>query len=248
MSANGTISRWAVPVAAGALLIVAAVAIAVQGAPTFSGPRIPLPAAEVRSTTGPQPAVSGTPEPRVPDHTIRIDLSWVALALAVLAVVIAAGLLWRYLRKRLRVRAEQPTPALDAVLSAEPPSAPDEAPRPEPVRRGLDRAVDALSGPVDPRDAIERAWLGLEEGAADSGVRRLPAETPSEFVARVLARVPADVEAARRLLEVYLRVRFGDREVTPGDVRTAREAVETLRGSWWGAEASPAAARPGGES
>lgn len=248
MSANGTISRWVVPIVGGALLIVAAVAIALQGAPTFSAPRIPLPAAEVRSTSGPPPSVTGTPEPRVPDHTIRIDLSWVALALGVLAVVVALGLLWRYLRKRLRVRAEQPSPALDAVLSAEPSAAADEQPRPEPVRRGLDRAVDALAGPADPRDAIERAWLGLEEGAADSGVRRLPAETPSEFVARVLARVPADVGAARRLLDVYLRVRFGDREATPDDVRGAREAVETLRRSWSGEPASMATERGGGVS
>lgn len=238
--------RWAVPALGGALVIVAAVAVALQGVPTFSAPRIPLPAAVVRSTSGPQTPATGTPEPSAPEHAIQIDLSWLAVALAALAVVVALGLVWRFLRRRMRLRAEQPTPALDAVLQADPPAAPEDAPRPEPVRRGLDRALDELGSPGDPRDAIERAWLGLEEGAADSGVRRLPAETPGEFVARVLGRVPADAHAARQLLDVYLRVRFGDRAVRPEDVRAAQAALQTLRASWSSAPTAGVAGRAGG--
>ena len=84
----------------------------------------------------------------------------------------------------------------------------------------------------EPRDAIERAWVGLEEGAADSGVRRLPAETPAEFTARVLARVAADRDAAQRFLALYQRARFSSAPVTADDVAAARSAVEALRVSW----------------
>ncbi len=92
-----------------------------------------------------------------------------------------------------------------------------------------------------PRDAIERAWLGLQEAAEESGVQRRAAETPAEFTQRVLARVHADDEAARTLLTLYLRVRFGDTPVTVGDIAVARRSLERLAASWG---AAPDAGRP----
>jgi hypothetical protein len=105
------------------------------------------------------------------------------------------------------------------------------------VRRGLARALETLSEHREPRDAIERAWLGLEEGAADSGIRRLPAETPAEFSARVVARVDADRDAAHTLLSLYLRARFSQAAITSADVAAARQAIEMLQASWSGTHA-----------
>jgi len=207
------------------------VAIAFQGVPEFSGPRMFLPPGPIRTAT-PQQAVTGTPEPQRQAQGIRIDLSWVLVVLIVLAVIVALAVLWR-LRRR-----PQPRPGLPELAGlsdsevADAPGEPERDPEPEQVLRGLDRAAAELAHPREPRDAVERAWLGLEEGAADSGVRRLPAETPAEFAARVVARVDADRDAAARLLSLYLRARFGNAPVTAEDVAGARSAVEALRASW----------------
>ena len=231
MSSKTAWQRWVVPAAAGLLLAVAAVAVALQGAPVFSGPRVALPDADLGPRPGPTDVVTGTPEPQDTTQVVHVDLSWVPAALIALAVVLVLGLLWRFVRRRMANRPEPTLALLGAVTEGDLPPVAEE-PRPEPVRRGLDRALLELDAPRDPRDAIERAWLGLEEGASDSGVRRLPAETPAEFVARVLARVAADATAARSLLEVYQRVRFGARPATVGDVEAARAALEALRVSW----------------
>jgi hypothetical protein len=236
--------RWTLAVCV-VLAAVALVAVAFQGAPQFSGPRIFLPPGPVRTQT-PARQQSGTPAPRGTAHEVRIDLSWLLVALVVLAVIIGLALLWR-----LRRRPARPLelPPLDTVGVAETSEVhADQGPEPEPeqVRRGLDRAAEVLAEPREPRDAIEAAWVGLEEGAADSGVRRLPAETPAEFAARVVARVAADRDAAARLLALYLRARFSSAPVTTADVAAARDAVEALRASWSVASGGRSSTREGG--
>ncbi len=217
--------------AAGVLLALSGVALAFQGAPVFTGLRFALPSADLQPHPGEQRG-TGTPTPQEIPHETRIDLTWVTYAVIALIVVVLLALLWRYLRRRLRP--EFPGLSGDVDGSAEGTVAPEPPaqPRPEPVRRGLDRALDLLGEGREPRDAIERAWLGLEEGAADSGVHRLPAETPGEFVRRVLARVAPDRDAAGDLLDLYLRARFSDAPVTATDVESARTAIEALRASW----------------
>lgn len=233
--------RWVVPSAAAVLLAAAAVAVAMQGPPTFSPPRFPLPDAELTAPTQGAPTASGTPEPDEAPHVVHLDLSWLAFALIAVGVVLVLALLWRHRRRRLRRQETLSVAELGADIAGDVPPAAEE-PRPETVRRGLDRALDALDDPREPRGAIERAWLGLEEGAADSGVRRLAAETPGEFVTRVIARVAPERAAARALLEVYQRVRFGDGPVTTADVEVARDALAALRASW---NAEAPVSRPG---
>ena len=226
-----TRQRWGLLAAAGTLLALAAAALAFQGAPVFTGVRFSLPPADLQPHPGEQQA-TGTPAPQDIAHETRIDLTWVTYAVVILVIVLLLALLWRYLRRRLRP--EFPGVRGEVAGSTEGAVAPDppEQPRPERVRRGLDRALDLLGEDREPRDAIERAWLGLEEGAADSGVHRLPAETPGEFVRRVLARVASDRAAAQDLLELYLRARFSEAPVTAADVAEARTAIEALRTSW----------------
>jgi hypothetical protein len=217
-----------------AVLVGAAVlAVAFQGVPDFTGPRVLIPPGPVL-TGAPEPHASGSSEPQQSYREIRIDLSWLLVALVVLAIVIALALLWR-LRRRPAPAPELP-PLIDVSESgvSDAPRDTQREPEPERVLRGLDRASAELAEPREPRDAIERAWVGLEEGAADSGVRRLPAETPAEFAARVVSRVAADRDAAQRFLGLYLRARFSAAVVTRDDVQNARAAVDALRASWRG--------------
>lgn len=214
-----------------ALLIILAVAL--QGAPVLGGivwvPEFaPQPAPSIAITQTPGPRASAPPAAQ---HITRIDLSWLALLVAVVVLGVVAILIWRAVRKRL-----QRTPDPDVELEVEALGDVEPAPEAEPdapqLRRGLDRALDLLDDDREPRDAIEQAWLSLQDAAEDSGVRRLPAETPGEFAARVLARVGADRSAARTLLDLYLRARFGDAPVTSADLARATSAIEALQASW----------------
>ena len=219
--------------------------ILLQGPATFSGIRwvpdwtqptvSPHPEPAHTADSGTRSSPSG--QPFVIDGT---PLLWLAIA----ALIVLAGLLLgRMLRRRQASgRPLDSARLLDAgpATEPEPPSAPD-APA---LQRGFDRALTTLSEDRLPRDAIERAWLGLQEAAEESGVQRRPAETPAEFTQRVLARVHADDDAARTLLDLYLRVRFGDTPVTELDVSVARRSLERLAASW---EGVPGATRPLGE-
>lgn len=231
MASKTTGPRRSTLVVCAVLVGVAVVAVAFQGAPEFTGPRMFLPPAPIESGR-PQPGPTGTSEPQQAYQQLRLDLSWLLVALIVLAVVIGLALLWRLRRRRSAPPELPPLPEVVATEVTDAPREPERPVEPEHVRRGLDRATAELESDREPRDAIERAWVGLEEGAADSGVRRLPAETPAEFTARVVARVAADRDAAQRFLALYLRARFGSAEVTAQDVADAREAVTTLRASW----------------
>jgi hypothetical protein len=221
-------------VCSGLLLIVVA-AIAVQGAPRF-GPMVWVP-------TWTQPAApaivstdvaSATPASQARGHTTEIDLSWLVVLAVVVVIAVVAALVWRAVRKRLGAPQRETTAIAVDGLGEETPAAPEpDAPQ---VRRGLDRALDILGEARQPRDAIEQAWLGLQEAAEESGVRRLPAETPGEFTARILSRVGADREAAKTLLDLYLQTRFSDAPVTGAHVEAARGALESLRASWAGSD------------
>jgi hypothetical protein len=215
------------------LALLVLVAIALQGAPVFGGIVWVPDWARQQPQPGriTQSASTETAIPKAPAEISRVDLSWVALLVAVVVLGVIAILIWRAVRKRLRrVNASGEALAVDVLGEVEPdvPQQPD-APQ---VRKGLDRALDILGEDREPRDAIEQAWLGLQDAAEQSGVRRLPAETPSEFTARILSRVGADRAAARTLLELYLRVRFGDAPVTAEDVAVAASSLDALRASW----------------
>ncbi|HEY2557103.1 MAG TPA: DUF4129 domain-containing protein [Diaminobutyricibacter sp.] len=213
-----------------------------QGPATFSGIRWVPDWSQPTVSPQPQPphtADSGTnhsslPTPFVIDGT---PLLWLAIA----ALIVLAGLLLgRMLRRREALgRPLDSARLLDAGPASEP--EPPSAPAAPALQRGFDRALTTLGEDRTPRDAIERAWLGLQEAAEESGVQRRAAETPAEFTQRVLARVHADDEAARTLLTLYLRVRFGDTPVTVSDIALARQSLERLAASWG---AAPDAGRP----
>lgn len=173
-----------------------------------------------------------------------LPLWWVWIIVAIAALATAAWLVrllwgrwptlpWRTRAQRQRVadpagaRVAEPTPEPEIDVPA--------------VQSGLERALQALSEDRAPGDAVVRAWLGLEETAAGSGIVRGGAETPTEFTARVMSRAVADERPVRTLLDLYLRARFGDHPVGAPEVRAVRAALEQLAQTW-----SPSArARPG---
>jgi hypothetical protein len=236
--ASSRIRRTRIVGAAALLCTAIAVGAAMQGPFTFTGPRW-LPKVGNPTSGGARPAPPPTPQSETQHpqaiHTVSalsINETAFIVSLIIVAVALTSFLLWRWLRKRsLDVDASRTPTALENLdndTDAPLPQGPD-LPT---LRRGLALAHDELSGDREPRDAIVRAWLGLQEAAEDSGVVRSPAETPTEFTHRVFAAVHADRAAAATLLELYLRVRFGSRPATTRDVDAARQAIAELTVSW----------------
>lgn len=176
----------------------------------------------------------GTPTPPAADGRPPLDLSWldnVLLTLAIAAGVVAIGIvvwmIWRRFRALQPDPEDEPVPTGTAVAGDVP--AEPELPA---LRRGVAAARDLLDRIADPDDAIIRAWLAVEEAAAESGVTRNPAETPTEFTVAVLDRTPADPAAVRRLLGLYLRARFATEPASSGDVREAKRCLFALAERW----------------
>ena len=225
-----------IPIVVAVLCVIVAVGAGLEGRFAFGGPiwtpgQKPVPAATY--TPPPQNPLGSTSAPKIGPVGNGITISWLPILiifgcvfLAVLLLVIVY--LVRYLRRRTGRFGGVENAIEDEVDIIEVEDAAD-----LPVlHRGLLRASDVLESEREPRDAIVRAWLGLQEAAEDSGLSRRPAETPTEFTTRVFASVHADRAAAAALLEVYLRVRFRATPATPADVAVAREAIDRLRQTW----------------
>jgi Domain of unknown function (DUF4129) len=216
------------------LLLVVAIGAGLQSQLSFGGPIWTPPGVagkppQALSTATPPPQPTAAPT----TNNSSVTFSWVPILLVLsvlaLAVILVFVLLW--LRNRPRRGLPQPFAGVDADvddvdLAEQPPA---DLPT---LQRGLARAAEVLESDREPRDAIVRAWLGLQEAAEDSGMSRRASETPTEFTTRVFESVRADRTAAGTLLALYLRVRFGVHPATAEDVRKAQDAVTALSATW----------------
>ncbi|HYS36697.1 MAG TPA: DUF4129 domain-containing protein [Pseudonocardiaceae bacterium] len=95
------------------------------------------------------------------------------------------------------------------------------------ARAALVRLRQRAGGP--PSDAVQEAWLVLEEAAAESGTARRPEQTSTEFTAVVLAAHDVDPGALATLRALYQRARFGRPEaVTDADAERAIDALDRI--------------------
>jgi hypothetical protein len=148
------------------------------------------------------------------------------LGLVVLLLALAAGialLAGIRLHRRRRTRVDQPTERTDEQ-GVEATGAPA-------LLRGARSALADLrqrpGGP--PADAVQRAWLSLEDAAADQGTRRRPEQTPTEFTGSLLAAHEVDPAALAVLRGRYQRARFGPADaVTRADAEAAIDALARI--------------------
>ncbi len=98
------------------------------------------------------------------------------------------------------------------------------------------RALAAWRAPHQPLDEVQAAFAGLQDGAAAAGVPYQPGQTPAEFAATLLARLPDDAPTAplrpavERLAAVFAARQYGRRP----PVNAARDARDA-----WAAARSP---------
>lgn len=161
----------------------------------------------------------------VPEPPVHLGWLWSLVAL-VLSLALGLAVLHVIRRHQLRDPASDPGSGDDeaggvALLDGLLPDLGE-------LRSGVAGAAEELQAPARPADAVIAAWVALEASAGRSGVPRHPAATPTEFTVEVLDRTPAEPQAVRTLLALYLRARFGDERLTADDVATATEALSTL--------------------
>ncbi|EWT00478.1 hypothetical protein N865_15615 [Intrasporangium oryzae NRRL B-24470] len=115
----------------------------------------------------------------------------------------------------------KPTLTLHTEATFEVPPVPDELLRSAATRR-------ALLETGAPRNAIVAAWLDLETSAAASGLARLPAETSTEYTARVIGTWDVDRERLADLAALYREARFSSHDLTEDHRHRAIVDLETL--------------------
>ena len=170
----------------------------------------------------PHEMIGALSEIRGEDNWVR----WVAWGIAVLALL---ALLWAALRWFERRR--KPTRTRTVVQIGVEAEVAIEA-NAHVLETGLAAAISMFSTSRDPGNAVIQAWLALEGATAMAGLRRDPAETTSEFTARILYRSRRSAAPISELLALYQRVRFGDHQPSPQDIVAARSALTILVELW----------------
>ena len=97
----------------------------------------------------------------------------------------------------------------------------------EAVHRQRERLWGALSA-SDVRNGVVACWVVLEEAAAEAGVARRPAETPTEFVVRFLHTLDVDPRPVAALAELYREARFSSHPMREDARRRAGDALNAM--------------------
>jgi hypothetical protein len=100
------------------------------------------------------------------------------------------------------------------------------------LQSGLAAAIEILATDRDLGNAVVQAWQELQDAAATAGLHRRPAETASEFTARILYRSRRSGAPIAVLLALYQRVRFGEHLPTTDEITAARDSLAILVELW----------------
>lgn len=163
-----------------------------------------------------------------------VVIALIAYLLGLVAVVVMiASVRWRRRRK-------QPRPPQEVEEDPEGKAGTTAVALLKGARSALAGLRQRAGGP--PSDAVQQAWLVMEEAAAEGGTPRSPDQTPTEFTASVLADHEVDPAALATLRGLYQRARFGSADtVTEADAEAAIGALERIAATLTAAE-SPAEA------
>jgi len=194
--------RGVYAVVAGSAVVMVALVVASTGRPVqiLTRPSVSDSFARLRTVTQlpshdtPTPTTTGTSAADIDPSPIFILLVQIVLALTVVVLLFVIGqLLVSLVRKPKLTRHDEPVFAV--------PSVPDEllSSAPERIR---------LLETGEPRNAIVAAWLNLEASAASTGLPRDPAETSTEYTARVIATWDVDQARLDDLSALYREARF----------------------------------------
>ena len=157
---------------------------------------------------GPTP-IPTTPE-QEPPAAYEPSISWISIA--VVAGLVLAGVVAYVVAERRAHRAGSPSDDLAEQLAVV-----------------LDDTLDDLRAEADPRRAIIAAYARLERVLAANGVPRHAAETPDEYLPRVLHDLELDSGAVGRLTALFTRAKVSQHDVDTAMKEDAIVALEQVR-------------------
>lgn len=140
-------------------------------------------------------------------------LAWGPAIVTVALIALALGAWWYAGRARRRARGEL---VREDRLATE-------------LAAAMDESLDDLRAEPDPRRAVIAAYARLERVLAAHRLPRRPAETPLEYLARMLDDLSVRPEAARRLTNLFERAKFSQHAVDTKMKEEAISALETVR-------------------
>jgi hypothetical protein len=155
-----------------------------------------------------------TPEPTTPatepDAVYEPSISWVPIAV-VLGLVLAAIAAYVVAERRSR----RGTGGAEDLA--------------EQLAVALDETLADLRAERDPRRAIIAAYARLERILAANGVPRRAADTPAEYLRRVLHDLDLEPAAVERLTALFTRAKFSRHDVDTTMKEEAIDALERVR-------------------
>lgn len=221
MSHRGVVATVVAGVALVAALLVASLGapVAIVSRPSrsiTSSPRLPT---SLATDSGTSSTPTGTPG--AGDAGDGGLAALLALLLGMLALAVVVGLvvlLVTWLRSIYR----KPTLTVHREPDFREPPVPDEL-----LASAAGRVRRLESG--EPRNAIVASWLDLEQAAADTGLPREPAETSTEYTARVIGVWQVDRARLDDLAALYREARFSRHDLGEPQRRRAIDDLEVLR-------------------
>ncbi len=152
-----------------------------------------------------------SPEGNPPDARVyEPEFAWIpVLVVLVLAAVVIAAYVIASRRRRTQATTE-------GELA-------------EHVADTLEDTLEDLRAEPDPRRAVIAAWARLEQALGSSGLPRRPAETPEEYVARILDRLDVAPTLVRTMTGLYETAKFSQHEVDEAMKESAISALVAIR-------------------
>jgi Domain of unknown function (DUF4129) len=133
-------------------------------------------------------------------------LPWTVLGIVGFAVAVGVVVLWLR-RQRLVERASQARA----------------------TRAAVEAAIGALDAEADPRRAVIAAYGAMQRTFGEHGVGRSPAETPREYLRRVLVASRATEREATTLTDVFEEARYSTHAIPERWCGVALSALRSLR-------------------
>jgi hypothetical protein len=161
----------------------------------------------VPPASAPSPGQAGSPGPAA--HTTSTALPWVVVgSVSALLLLAPAAIVVR--RRRAQRDRQAVVPEVSRIVS------------------DLRRSLATLESERDPRRAVQQAYACMEESLGAIELSRAPAETPTEFTARVLRVLGASAAAAAELTGLFEIARFSDHPLGEEDRLRAIAAVRRV--------------------
>lgn len=139
------------------------------------------------------------------------QFEWTVFWIAIVGLVATAGALV-YGHRRRRRRSAVPLDGVSTVA--------------EDLVAEMSDAIEDLEAEPDARRAVIAAYARMEGVLARHGLRRLPSETPLEYLRRILLGLTARADAVKRLTTLFEQAKFSRHEIDGG---MKLEAVGALR-------------------